>query len=112
MAALAAEDPVTDAAILTREAPPAARPRAVRALINHLEDEASDSVWYMVAINPAHRWVYFPDLHRDELLLFRGYDSDPARSRRVPHTAFDDPSGGDDAPPRESIDIRCVAFFD
>ncbi len=66
----------------------------------------------MVAFNPTHRWVYFPDMRRDELLLFRGYDSDPARSRRVPHTAFDDPGAGDDAPPRESIDIRCVAFFD
>ena len=66
----------------------------------------------MVAFNPSHRWVYFPDMRRDELLLFRGYDSDPAHSRRVPHTAFDDPSAGEDAPPRESIDIRCVAFFD
>ncbi len=66
----------------------------------------------MVAFNPGHRWVYYSDMRRDELLMFRGYDSDPARSRRVPHTAFDDPSVGDDAPPRESIDIRCVAFFD
>ena len=66
----------------------------------------------MVAFNPGHRWVYYSDMRRDELLMFRGYDSDPARSRRVPHTAFDDPSAGDDAPPRESIDIRCVAFFD
>ncbi len=66
----------------------------------------------MVAFNPRHRWLYFPDMRRDELLIFRGYDSDPARSRRVPHTAFDDPSAGDDAPPRESVDIRCVAFFD
>ena len=66
----------------------------------------------MVTFNPRHRWVYFSDVHRDELLIFRGYDSDPARSRRVPHTAFDDPSAGEDAPPRESVDIRCVAFFD
>ncbi len=65
----------------------------------------------MVAFNPNHRWIYFPDMRRDELLMFRGYDSDPARSRRVPHTAFDDPGAGDDAPPRESVDIRCVAFF-
>lgn len=64
----------------------------------------------MVTHNPAHRWVYFSGMGRDELLMFRGYDSDPARSRRVPHTAFDDPSAID-APPRESIDIRCVAFF-
>jgi hypothetical protein len=66
----------------------------------------------MVGYNPNHRWVYFSDMRRDELLIFRGYDSDPSRSRRVPHTAFDDPSAGPDAPPRESIDIRCVAFFD
>jgi hypothetical protein len=66
----------------------------------------------MVAFNPNHRWVYFPNMRRDELLLFRGYDSDPARFRRVPHTAFDHPGAGEDAPPRESIDIRCVAFFD
>ncbi len=66
----------------------------------------------MVQHNPNHRWVYYSGMTRDELLMFRGYDSDPARFRRVPHTAFDDPSAGPDAPPRESIDIRCVAFFD
>ena len=66
----------------------------------------------MVQHNPAHRWIYFPNMTRDELLIFRGYASDPARFRRVPHTAFDDPHAGPDAPPRESIDIRCVAFFE
>jgi hypothetical protein len=65
----------------------------------------------MVQHNPEHRWVYFSGMTRDELLIFRGYDSDQARFRRVPHTAFDDPSAGADAPPRESVDIRCVAFF-
>jgi hypothetical protein len=63
-----------------------------------------------VYFNPAHRWVYFSGMSRDELLIFRGYDSDPARSRRVPHAAFDDPSARK-APPRESIDVRCAAFF-
>ena len=38
-------------------------------------------------------------------------DSDPARFRRVPHVAFDDPSAAGDGSPRESIDIRCAAFF-
>ena len=61
--------------------------------------------------NPAHRWVYFSNMTRDELLIFRGYDSDPARFRRVPHVAFDDPTFGEAAIPRESIDIRCAAFF-
>ncbi len=66
----------------------------------------------LVQHNPDHRWVYFSGMNRDQLLMFRGYDSDPARFRRAPHAAFDDPSAGPDAPPRESIDIRCVAFFD
>ena len=66
----------------------------------------------LVQHNPAHRWTYFSGMTRDELLIFRGYDSDPGRFRRVPHTAFDDLSAGADAPPRESIDIRCVAFFE
>jgi hypothetical protein len=66
----------------------------------------------LVQHNPAHRWTYFSGMTRDELLIFRGYDSDPAHFRRVPHTAFDDLSAGADAPPRESIDIRCVAFFE
>jgi hypothetical protein len=66
----------------------------------------------LVQQNPAHRWTYFSGMTGDELLIFRGYDSDPARFRRVPHTAFDDLSAGADASPRESIDIRCVAFFE
>jgi hypothetical protein len=33
------------------------------------------------------------------------------RFRRVPYVAFDDPSFGAAARPRESIDIRCAAFF-
>lgn len=65
----------------------------------------------MVQHNPAHRWIYFSGMTRNELLVFRGYDSDPDHFRRVPHTAFDDPSAGADAPPRESIDIRAAVFF-
>ena len=64
-----------------------------------------------VRYNPTHRWVYFRDMTRDELLIFRGFESDPARSMRVPHTAFDDPLVGLTAPPRESIDLRCAVFY-
>jgi hypothetical protein len=65
----------------------------------------------MVAYNPNHHWCYFSGMNRNELLLFRGYDSDPAHFTRVPHSAFDDPSAGPDAAPRESIDIRAIAYF-
>jgi hypothetical protein len=62
--------------------------------------------------SPAHRWCYFPDMTRDEVLIFKGYDSDPARATGVPHSAFDDPGCPPGSPPRESIDVRAFAFFD
>jgi hypothetical protein len=62
--------------------------------------------------NPRHRWVYFRDMHRDELLVIKTYDSDDRRAWRVPHTGFVDPTAPADAPPRVSMDIRGVAFFD
>jgi hypothetical protein len=66
---------------------------------------------YAVAFNPAHRWFYFPDMARDEVVLIKCYDSDPARARFTAHTAFVDPTAPADAPPRESIEIRTIAFF-
>jgi hypothetical protein len=62
--------------------------------------------------NPRHRWVYFRDMHRNELLVIKTYDSDDRRAWRVPHTGFVDPSAPADAPPRVSMDIRGIAFFD
>ncbi|WP_300604933.1 CmcJ/NvfI family oxidoreductase [Trebonia sp.] len=62
------------------------------------------------AYNPAHRWWYFPRMHAGEALLFKLHDSDHSVAWRAPHTAFRDPSvtAGQ---PRESIEIRTVAFF-
>jgi hypothetical protein len=62
--------------------------------------------------SPAHRWCYFRGMRRDEVLVFKGYDSDPARATGVPHSAFDDPSCPPGAQPRASIDVRLFAFFD
>ena len=62
--------------------------------------------------NPAHRWCYFRDMTPDQLLIFKGYDSDPARASGVPHGAFDDPSWSGRGQPRESSDYRVIAFFD
>ena len=58
------------------------------------------------------RWCYFSDMTPDELLVFKGFDSDPRRAGGVPHAAFDAPDCPPDAPGRESIDERVVAFFD
>jgi hypothetical protein len=68
---------------------------------------------YQFQYNPAHRWFYFPFMHRDEALVFKVYDSaKDGRARWGAHSAFVDPTVPADAPPRESIEIRAFAFFD
>ena len=68
---------------------------------------------YHIAHNPAHEWYYFPEMTRDEALVFKVFDSDGAKpSRFTAHSAFDDPATPPGAPPRESIETRTFAFFD
>lgn len=62
--------------------------------------------------SPRHRWCYFRDMTRDELLFIKTYDSDHSKAWQTPHTSFVDPSAPADAPPRESLDIRAVVFWD
>lgn len=67
---------------------------------------------YAVAYNPAHRWYWFPHMRRDEALVFKTYDSaTDGRARWTAHTAFEDPTAAPHARPRESIEIRTLAFF-
>jgi hypothetical protein len=76
----------------------------------HLDDEdklPAASVFYF---NPAHRWWYFPNMTRDEVLMVKFYDSDHSKAWRTPHTSFRDP-GVHDAQPRESIEFRTIAYF-
>lgn len=66
---------------------------------------------YAVTYNPRHRWFYFPQMRRDEVLLLKCYDSDPGRARFTAHTAFHDPTAPLDAAPRQSIEVRTLAIF-
>lgn len=61
--------------------------------------------------NPAHQWWYFPDMTRDEILLFKLNDSDHARAWRVPHSAFRDATARA-TQPRHSIEFRTIAYFE
>jgi hypothetical protein len=67
---------------------------------------------YVNTYNPGHRWLYFPKMTPDEVILIKCYDTRHDVARFAPHTAFIDPTTPADAPPRESIEIRTVAFFD
>jgi len=67
---------------------------------------------YLFHYNPEHRWSWFSDMTRDEVLVFKSYDSRPDTLQCVPHVAFTDPDCPADAPPRASIEVRGFAFFD
>ena len=66
----------------------------------------------VVRYNDAHEWYYFSNLTRDEVIVFKAFDSDAPDALNAAHTAFDDPTAPPDAVPRASIEARFVAFFD
>ena len=58
-----------------------------------------------------HRWFYYPQMTRDEVLVFRTFDT--AMDPFVPtlHSAFDHPDCPVDIPTRESIETRVLCFY-
>ncbi|MET0390888.1 MAG: CmcJ/NvfI family oxidoreductase [Polyangiales bacterium] len=67
---------------------------------------------YSFKHNPQHRWFYFPELRPDEPLLLKIYDSrTDGIARLTAHTAFDHPATPISAPPRRSIELRCLVFW-
>jgi hypothetical protein len=68
---------------------------------------------YSFIHNPGHRWFYYPDQSPDEVLLLKIYDSrTDGTARLTAHTAFDDPSSKPGSPPRRSIELRTLVFWD
>jgi hypothetical protein len=65
----------------------------------------------LVRYNPCHRWSYFPDMNRDEVLIFKTHDSDPRQPSHVPHSAFSDPTSSPEAQRRASIEMRGIAYW-
>ena len=67
---------------------------------------------YAIVYNPDHQWFWFPRMRRDEAIVFKVFDSSKdGRARWSAHSAFNDPTSPPDARPRESIEIRTLAFF-
>jgi len=68
---------------------------------------------YSFTFSSEHRWLYFSHVQPDEYLLLKIYDSKTdGTARLTAHTAFDDPTSAPNAPPRRSIELRTLAFFD
>ena len=68
---------------------------------------------YLAVHSPRHRWSYFAEMDRHEALVFKQYDSQISGvSRFTPHAAFDLPDVPPGAPPRESIELRCLVVYE
>ena len=88
---------------------------SLRTFSIYYEDRVGEN--YFAAHHPEQRWFYFPEMTRQEAMILKQWDSygNLARDQTVDflstftvHSAFVDPSLRKDAPPRESIEVRCV----
>jgi len=67
---------------------------------------------YHFVPNDAHRWYYYSEMRADEVLLLKCMDTPgEGRARFTAHTAFDDPRAPSETRPRESIEVRTIAFY-
>lgn len=73
-----------------------------------------------VQANSRHKWYYLKDMTPLEVMLFKCYDSfgegqpfaTKGTSVWTPHSAFVDPQTPEDAPARQSIEVRCLVFYE
>lgn len=72
-----------------------------------------DGETLVVKHNEAHRWKYLAGMTPDEIVLIKCFDSrqDGSVATFTPHTAIDVPTDPD-TPPRESIELRALVFYD
>lgn len=96
-----------------KEAPPESRDQ------NSTEGYEVKGETYGVAPSADHKFFYMKDMTPEETMFIKCFDS---RSQNVggtkglagltPHTAFVDPNSPPDAPGRQSIEVRCLVFYE
>ena len=75
---------------------------------------------YSVQPNTNHKFYYVKDMTPEEAMFIKCFDSRgqglpdgvDGIARCTPHTAFVDPQTPGDAPGRQSIEVRCLVFYD
>jgi hypothetical protein len=73
-----------------------------------------------VAPSEKHKFYYMKDMTPDEVMLLKCFDSygegmpngKKGLAVRTPHTAFIDPATPENAPGRQSIEVRCLVFYE
>ncbi len=67
-----------------------------------------------IAEHERHKWYVFPEMSRDEVVVFRTFDSAMLDSQLpywTPHSAFNDPEVKPNEPARCSIELRATCIF-
>jgi hypothetical protein len=81
-------------------------------VVGGLGDLKRRSLWgFNLAFDPGHRWYWVPHMQPREALVFKLFDSDPESIQFTAHSAFDDPNTPPDAAPRQSIEMRTIAYL-
>jgi hypothetical protein len=82
-------------------------------VVGGLGDYNRRSLWgFNLAWTPGHRWYWAPHMQPWEVFAFKLFDSDPDAVQLTAHSAFDPPDTPPDAAPRQSIEIRTIAYLD
>ena len=81
-------------------------------VVGGLGDFNRRSLWgFNLAYHPGHRWYWVPHMQPWEALVFKLFDSDPDAVQFTAHSAFEDPNTPPDAAPRQSIEVRTIAYL-
>lgn len=81
-------------------------------VVGGLGDFSRPSLWgFNLAWNPGHRWYWVPHMQPRQALVFKLFDSDPQAAQHTAHSAFDDPNTPPDAAPRQSVEMRTIAYL-
>ena len=81
-------------------------------VVGGLGDFNRRSLWgFNLAYAPGQRWYWAPHMQPWEIFAFKLFDSEPDAVQFTAHSAFDDPNTPADAAPRQSIEIRTIAYL-
>ena len=81
-------------------------------LFNYLDGDDGFTVEiYQSSFNDNHQWYYYPKMQKDEVLMFKTFDSLEKPFLPTLHSAFDDISVTETVSPRESIEVRAICLF-
>ena len=81
-------------------------------VVGGLGDFKRRSLWgFNLAYQADHKWYWVPHMQPWEALVFKLFDSDPDAVQFTAHSAFEDPNTPADAAPRQSVEVRTIAYL-